>query len=74
MKKLFLSLQGQPLRLEFSTKTTIKEVPDPTDYISSVSDYTVINNEISTNDLFSHVAENAAHYYPEKVVVLSSKY
>ena len=30
-------LQGQPLRLEFSTKTTIKEVPDPMDYLSSVS-------------------------------------
>jgi len=62
------------LRLEFSTKTTIKEVPDPTDYISSVSEYTVINNEISTNDVFSHIAENAAHYYPGKPVVLSSKY
>ncbi|KAJ7382260.1 spermatogenesis-assoc protein 6 [Desmophyllum pertusum] len=28
-------ITGQPLRLEFSTKTTIKEVPDPMDYISS---------------------------------------
>ncbi|XP_029179504.2 spermatogenesis-associated protein 6-like isoform X2 [Acropora millepora] len=32
-----IRITGQPLRLEFSTKTTIKEVPDPTDYISSVT-------------------------------------
>ncbi|XP_067047674.1 spermatogenesis-associated protein 6-like isoform X2 [Acropora muricata] len=32
-----IRITGQPLRLEFSTKTTIKEVPDPTDYISSDS-------------------------------------
>lgn len=30
-----IRITGQPLRLEFSTKTTIKEVPDPTDYLSS---------------------------------------
>lgn len=30
-----IRITGQPLRLEFSTKTTIKEVPDPTDYVSS---------------------------------------
>lgn len=32
-----IRITGQPLRLEFSTKTTIKEVPDPLDYVSSVS-------------------------------------
>ncbi|XP_020894817.1 spermatogenesis associated 6-like protein isoform X2 [Exaiptasia diaphana] len=30
-----IRITGQPLRLEFSTKTTIKEVPDPDDFISS---------------------------------------
>ncbi|XP_068735934.1 spermatogenesis-associated protein 6-like isoform X1 [Montipora capricornis] len=32
-----IRITGQPLRLEFSTKTTIKEVPDPADYASSDS-------------------------------------
>ncbi|XP_031561422.1 spermatogenesis-associated protein 6-like [Actinia tenebrosa] len=30
-----IRITGQPLRLEFSTKTTIKEVPDPDDFNSS---------------------------------------
>ncbi|XP_032229585.1 spermatogenesis associated 6-like protein isoform X2 [Nematostella vectensis] len=30
-----IRITGQPLRLEFTTKTTIKEVPDPDDFISS---------------------------------------
>ncbi|XP_032229584.1 uncharacterized protein LOC5505260 isoform X1 [Nematostella vectensis] len=32
-----IRITGQPLRLEFTTKTTIKEVPDPDDFISSDS-------------------------------------
>lgn len=44
-----IRITGQPLRLEFSTKTTIKEVPDPTDYLSSDSGV----DDVLTNSTFT---------------------
>ncbi|XP_020627625.1 spermatogenesis-associated protein 6-like isoform X1 [Orbicella faveolata] len=44
-----IRITGQPLRLEFSTKTTIKEVPDPLDYVSSDSGV----DDLLTNSTFS---------------------
>lgn len=36
------NFQGEPVRLEFATKTTLKEVPDPNDFSKSVGNYKIV--------------------------------